>query len=122
MRRDYNEESLDESQIPSDGQPFKLFTTWFDEAVNAKVGLPGAMCLTTVSKEGRPSARHVIMTSFDLTDGSFCWYTNYNSRKGEELALNPFAALVFWWGDLERSVRVEGKVEVVSQEESNAFF
>ena len=122
MRRDYNELSLDESYIPADGRPFQLFRTWFNEAQEAKVNLPSAMCLTTVTKEGRPASRYVNMTSFDEEDGSLVWYSSYGSRKGEDLALNPFAALVFWWGDLERSVRIEGKVEQVSAEESDAFF
>lgn len=120
MRRDYNEISLDESQIDPSGHPMPLFQTWLKEAIDAKVTEPNAMCLSTVTSEGRPASRYVLCKKAD-NDG-FVWFTNYDSRKGEELAKNPFAALVFWWGDMERSVRIEGKVEKISAEESDAYF
>ena len=119
MRRDYGEVSLDESQIHESGSPFPLFQTWLDEAVAAKVTEPNAMCLSTVTKENRPASRFVLLKGF--TEEGFVWYTNYSSRKGGELEHNPYAALTFWWGDLERSVRVEGKVTKVSTEESDAY-
>ena len=78
------------------------------------------MCLSTVTSEGRPASRYVLCKKAD-NDG-FVWFTNYDSRKGDELAKNPFGAIVFWWGDMERSVRIEGKVEKISAEESDAYF
>jgi len=107
MRRDYNENSLDETQIPADGTPFPLFKQWMDEAIEAKMTEPKAMCLTTVTADNRPASRYVICTGF--SEEGFNWFTPYDSRKGKELEANPFAALTFWWGDLERSVRIEGK-------------
>lgn len=79
------------------------------------------MCLSTVTKDNRPASRYVLLKEFSEKDG-FVWYTNYNSRKGTEILDNPYAALNFWWGDLERSVRIEGKVEKVSEIESNTYF
>ena len=73
---------------------------------------PYAMCLSTVTKESRPSSRYVLLKEYG--EEGFVWYTNYNSRKGDELLHNPYAALVLWWGDLERSIRIEGKVEKLS--------
>ena len=121
MRKEYSEKALEESQI-QDGKPFLLFKQWLEEAVAEKVTEPNAVCLSTVQKSGRPSSRYVLLKSFDEESGTFTWYSNYNSRKGEELEANPYAALVFWWGDLERSVRVEGKVEKVAPEISDAYF
>ena len=79
------------------------------------------MCLSTVTKENRPASRYVLCKGAS-DEGGFVWFTNYDSRKGLELELNPFGALVFWWGDMERSVRIEGKVEKISSEESDAYF
>ena len=87
----------------------------------AKVTEPNAMCLSTITTQNRPASRFVLLKDFSEEAG-FTWFTNYNSRKGEELAINPFAALNFWWGDMERSVRIEGKVEMVSKEESDEYF
>lgn len=122
MRREYSEISLDETQIPSDGRPFSLVRAWLDEAISNKVTEPNAMCLSTISKEGRPASRYVLLKDFSEQDGSFVWFTNYDSRKGEELALNPFASLVLWWGDMERSIRVEGKVSKLEPALSDAYF
>ena len=121
MRRDYNEISLDETQIDPSGNPWPLFRTWLDEAIAAKVTEPNAMCLSTVTSQGRPASRYVLCKNASEESG-IVWYTNYDSRKGEELANNPYAAIVFWWGDMERSIRIEGKVEKVSAEESDAYF
>ncbi len=121
MRRDYNEVSLDETQIDESGSPFSLFKTWLDEAVAAKVTEPNAMCLSTVTSENRPASRFVLLKEFSEEKG-FVWFTNYNSRKGQELAQNPYAALNFWWGDMERSVRIEGKVAKIPSEDSDAYF
>ena len=79
------------------------------------------MCLSTVTKDNRPASRFVLLKEFSAEKG-FVWYTNYDSRKGEELANNPYACLAFWWGDMERSVRIEGKVEKVPAQESDDYF
>lgn len=110
MRREYSEIPLEESHVASNGKPFSLVRSWLDEAIAKQMTEPNAMCLSTVSENGRPSARYVLLKDFDVEAGTFTWYTNYESRKGKELAANPFASLVFWWGDMERSIRVEGKV------------
>jgi pyridoxamine 5'-phosphate oxidase len=80
------------------------------------------MCLSTVNAQNRPASRYVLLKTFNEADGSFVWFTNYESKKGKDLAQNPNAALVFWWGDMERSVRIEGVVEKVSAEESDTYF
>ena len=78
------------------------------------------MCLSTCGKDGKPSARFVLLKNYD--DRGFVWFTNYESRKSDQLSENPFAALTFWWGELERSIRIEGSVEKVDPEESDAYF
>ena len=98
-----------------------MFQQWLDEAIAAKVTEPNAMCLSTVTKENRPASRFVLLKECSEAEG-FVWYTNYDSRKGEELSGNPFAALNFWWGDMERSVRVEGKVSKVPETQSDEYF
>jgi len=110
MRRDYNEIPLHEDHA-KDG-PYSLFKIWLDEAVANKVTEPNAMCLSTVTKDNRPASRFVLLKGFSEKEG-FVWFTNYNSRKGMELQENPYAALNFWWGDMERSVRIEGKVKMI---------
>ena len=120
MRKEYHDNGLDDTDVPSDGNPFVLFKKWLDEACAAKVTEPNGMCLATVQKDGRPDNRMVLLKHFD--ENGFVWYTNYDSKKGSDLAHNPFAALVFWWGDLERSVRIQGKVSMVPTEESDAYF
>ena len=122
MRRDYSHVSLDESQIPSSGLPWPLFRTWLDEAIANKVTEPNAMNLATVNMEGRPASRFVLLKEFNDEDGSFVWYTNYDSRKAQEIEHLPYGALCFWWGDMERSVRIEGKIEKVSSQESDEYF
>eukprot|EP00166_Cyanidium_caldarium_P001258 ctg_165.g59 len=99
-----------------------LFRRWFDEAVRAVLREPNAMTLATATADGKPSARVVLLKGYDVDDGSFVWYSNYDSRKAHELAANPQAALVFWWAELERSVRVEGAVERLDSEASDAYF
>ena len=107
-----------ESEVPAD--PYALFQRWYDDAVIAGIALPNAMTLATVSASGRPAARMVLLKGIE--DGGFVFYTNYDSRKGRELAAHPHAALVFHWAALERQVRVEGRVERVSAETSDAYF
>ena len=111
-------EELDEKTVDRD--PLKLFQRWLDEAIAADIRLPEAMTLATSTAEGRPSARLVLLKQADET--GFVFYTNYNSPKACELDSNPQAALVFYWPQLERQVRVEGKVERTSADESDAYF
>jgi len=108
------------SETETERDPFRQFQRWFDEAVHAKLPLPNAMTLATVTKEGAPSARIVLLKGVE--DGGFVFYTNYRSRKGRELAAHPAACLVFVWADLERQVRVEGAVHRVSAAASDAYY
>lgn len=119
LRKEYSRQGLEESDSTVSQGPFAVFTSWLNDAMNAKVIEPNAMCLSTCSND-IPSARYVLLKAFD--DRGFVWYTNYNSRKSSELIENPHASLTFWWGDLERSVRIEGVVEKVSANESDAYF
>jgi pyridoxamine 5'-phosphate oxidase len=167
LRKEYSASGLEEREVPS--EPLTLFRRWLDEAVAAQVIEPNAMCLSTVSSDGKPSGRYVLLKGLD--ERGFVWYTNYQSRKGQELAAAAFqadgvdggsssffptliisflscsgsptkffylisppflpptapaggppACLTFWWGDLERSVRIEGTVERVAEAESKAYF
>jgi pyridoxamine 5'-phosphate oxidase len=117
-RKEYEQSSLDESTIDPD--PVRQFAAWYDAAVAAGVSEPEAMTLSTATADGRPSARVVLLRGFDAR--GFCFFSNYESRKGRELAANPHAALTFHWPDLERQVRVEGAVERTSEAESEAYF
>ena len=118
IRKDYALERLDESDVDAD--PFRQFHAWLKEALAAEVPEPTAMTLATVSAAGSPSARIVLLKALD--ERGFVFYTNYASRKGEELAARPRAALTFLWKELERQVRVEGTVEKVSAAESDEYF
>src|SRR5438552_17721634 len=118
LRVDYQRASLDERDVERD--PFRQFARWFEEAVAARVPEPNAMTLATVSTDGRPTARIVLLKELDAR--GLCFYTNYESRKARELAANPRAALLFFWVELERQVRVEGMTERVSAAESDAYF
>ena len=100
--------------------PFALFAGWLAEATKSEPNDPDALCLATATPEGRPSARMVLLK--DVDPRGFVFYTNLESRKGRELAANPFAALCFHWKSLRRSVRVEGRVEPVSAEEADAYY
>lgn len=111
-------ETLDEKRIDRD--PIKQFQVWFGEAIGAKLPMPDAMSLATVTPDGRPTARMVLLKQVD-TEG-FVFFTNYQSSKARQLEINPYAALVFYWPQLERQVRVEGKVNKTSAEESAAYF
>ena len=111
-------EGLDENRIDRD--PIKQFQLWFDDAVAAKLPLPEAMSLATVMPDGRPTARMVLLKQVDAE--GFVFYTNYQSAKAKQLEINPYAALVFYWPQLERQVRIEGKVSRTSAEESAAYF
>ncbi|ARA93786.1 pyridoxamine 5'-phosphate oxidase [Rhodothermaceae bacterium RA] len=118
LRREYSQAALDEAQVHAD--PLEQFKTWFQEAVEAEVPEPNAMTLATATPDGRPSARIVLLKGVDR--GGFVFFTNYASRKGREMADNPRVALVFYWHELERQVRIEGRVVRVSEEESEAYF
>src|SRR5262249_24566985 len=100
--------------------PFQQFAAWFQEGLTCGMTEPTAMTLATVGADGRPSARVVLLKEYD--EQGFVFYTNYESRKGKELADNPAVALVFWWPPLERQVRVEGDVQKVSREQSERYF
>ena len=117
LRRDYGGEALDEAH--SDADPVRQFCRWF-EAVRSQEVDPTAMTVATATPDGRPSARVVLLKGVD--DRGFVFFTNYDSRKGREIAASPFASLVFYWASVTRQVRVDGRVERVSDEESDAYF
>jgi pyridoxamine 5'-phosphate oxidase len=112
------EQTLDERNV--DPNPIQLFQRWFDAAIASGSRLPDAMTLATASKDGTPSARMVLLKQVD--DDGFVFYTNYNSQKARELQENPQAALVVYWVQLDRQIRVEGTVERISAAESDAYF
>jgi len=118
IRKDYALRRLDETDV--DGDPFKQFHAWLKEALEAQVPEPTAMTLATVDTEGSPSARIMLLKALD--GRGFVFYTNYESRKGQELAARQRAALTFFWKELERQVRIEGTVEKVSAAESDEYF
>lgn len=118
LRKSYERDELDETASAAD--PLRQFEHWFQQALSAELPEPNAMTVATVAGDGRPSTRVVLIKGYD--ERGIVWYTNYDSRKGCELAGNPFAALQFHWVELERVVRIEGRVEKVSAEESDAYF
>jgi pyridoxamine 5'-phosphate oxidase len=118
LRKSYESGSLDEADAGN--APLALFQRWLEQAVAAKVPEPNAMTLATVGADGRPSTRIVLIKYADAR--GLVFFTNYESRKGHELAANPQAALQFHWVELERVVRIEGRVEQTSAEESDAYF
>lgn len=118
LRKDYTLYDLSEKDVDAD--PLKQFQVWFNEALAANVAEPNAMILATATRDGRPSARTVLLKGFDKR--GFVFYTNYESRKGLELAENPWAAVVFLWQEMQRQVRVEGQVERCSEKESDVYF
>ena len=118
LRKSYERAALNESDSLAD--PRLQFEHWLNQAIEAEIPEPNAMTLATVSSDLRPSTRVVLIKGVDAR--GIVWYTNYNSRKGQELAGNPFAALQFHWVELERVVRIEGQVEKVCADESDAYF
>jgi len=118
LRQSYDKGVLLESQAAA--SPFEQFSLWFDEALAARVPEPNAMTLATVDAAGQPSARTVLIKGYDPR--GLVFFTNYESRKGLELAANPLAALLFFWQPLERQVRIEGRMERTSAEESDAYY
>jgi pyridoxamine 5'-phosphate oxidase len=118
IRNEYRLNSLDEKDIAANA--IEQFTRWWNDAVNSKVIEVNAMTLATSTKDGKPSARIVLLKDYDET--GFVFFTNYESHKGKELIENPNAALVFFWKEIERQIRIEGIAEKVSAEESDAYF
>ena len=118
LRKSYERAELSESD--SHAQPIDQFDQWLKEAIHGEVPEPNAMTLATVGSNLRPSTRVVLIKDYDAR--GIVWYTNYDSQKGQELAGNPYAALQFHWVEMERLVRIEGVVEKVSTEESDAYF
>jgi pyridoxamine 5'-phosphate oxidase len=118
LRHDFSKQTLDEKDVHKN--PIIQFSKWFTEAVDSKVNEPNAMTVCTATADGKPSARIILLRNFD--DNGFVFYTNYNSRKGVEILKNPYAALLFFWPELERQVRVEGFLEKQSIEESDLYF
>jgi pyridoxamine 5'-phosphate oxidase len=118
LRKNYSLGSLDEADVDRD--PIRQFDTWFAQALDARLPEPNTMTLATVDSRGRPSARIVLVKGVD--ERGFTFFTNYDSRKGRELAENPHAALLFYWIELERQVRIEGVVAKTGSDESDAYF
>src|SRR5471032_2294755 len=118
LRLDYGRASLTENDVLDD--PIAQFGKWFEEAMHARVNEPNAMSVATVGADGKPSSRIVLIKQYDAR--GFTWYTNYGSHKGRQLGDNPHAALLFFWSELERQVRIEGKVVKTSAEESDKYF
>lgn len=118
IRKDYQLQTLSEADVAAD--PIAQFGKWWDEAVKSDIDEVNAMTLATADKDGIPSARIVLLKEYD--EKGFVFFTNYNSRKGEELLQNPHACLVFFWKELERQVRITGTTEKISMEESIAYF
>jgi pyridoxamine 5'-phosphate oxidase len=118
LRKSYDSGELDEARAAD--TPLRQFDTWLQQALSTSLPEPNAMTLATVSADGRPSTRVVLIKGYDTR--GIVWYTNYQSRKGQELAGNPFAALQFHWVTQERVVRIEGRVEKTSAEESDAYY
>ncbi|HYC42278.1 MAG TPA: pyridoxamine 5'-phosphate oxidase [Noviherbaspirillum sp.] len=118
LRRDYSRASLSESDVHPN--PIEQFLKWFDEAIAAQVPEANAMTVSTATADGRPSSRILLIKDVDQRGLTF--FTNYESRKGRELDSNPFAAILFYWIELERQVRIEGRVERITDAENDAYF
>jgi pyridoxamine 5'-phosphate oxidase len=118
LRYDFLKQSMDESEVDKD--PLIQFTNWFKAAVETAVVSPNAMVVATASKEGKPSARVLLLRNFG--ENGFVFYSNYNSRKAANLEDNPYAALNFFWPELEKQIRIEGVIEKHSDKESDAYF
>lgn len=118
LRHDFSKQTLDEKEVDKD--PVLQFEKWFKEAVEAKVNEPNAMNVCTATKEGKPSARILLLRNF--SEEGFVFYTNYTSRKGKEIDENPLCSLLFFWPELERQVRIEGGLKKQSSKESDLYF
>jgi pyridoxamine 5'-phosphate oxidase len=118
IRKDYRLQSLNETD--ADPNPIRQFDRWWQDALLSRIDEVNAMTLVTATPDGKPSARIVLLKGFD--NKGFTFFTNYESRKGQELLLNPQTALVFFWKELERQIRIEGSAEKLSADESDAYF
>jgi len=118
LRREYTHASLSEANVASD--PVEQFRRWFEAAVSAELHEPNAMVVATATADGAPSARVVLLKTFDAQ--GFVFHTSYEGRKGRELEVNPRCSLLFYWGELERQVRIEGRAGRLPEEESDAYF
>jgi len=118
IREDYCKQAL--SQHDCDPNPIKQFEKWLNEAITAKVNEPTGVNVATVNEDGRPTSRMVLLK--EVNEQGFVFFTNYHSRKGRAIEHNPFVALTFFWPELERSVRIEGKAEKISPEQSDEYF
>jgi pyridoxamine 5'-phosphate oxidase len=118
IRTDYKMKFLSENEV--DKNPITQFDKWWADALNSKIDEVNVMTLATATVHGKPSARIVLLKGYD--ENGFVFFTNYNSRKGNELLQNPQAALVFFWKELERQVRIEGRIEKISEADSDAYF
>lgn len=118
IRNDYQQKSLRKQDVSFN--PMDQFEHWFEEATSAEINEPTAMNLSTVNEHGRPTGRIVLLKG--INDNAFQFYTNYDSQKASDLAQNPFAALTFFWPELERQIRIEGKVEKLSESTSENYF
>jgi pyridoxamine 5'-phosphate oxidase len=118
LRVEYSKRSLDVKDVLHD--PTEQFLTWFNEAIDTQVIEPNAFTLSTINKKGRPSSRILLLKGVE--NNGFVFYTNYNSHKGQELINQGYGSLNFFWAELERQVRIEGSIEKVSSQESDAYF
>ncbi|MCG8490089.1 MAG: pyridoxamine 5'-phosphate oxidase [Sneathiellales bacterium] len=118
IRRDYKKSELNIEQIEK--SPFKQFNNWMDDALNSNIADPTAMTVCTVDKHSRPSSRILLLKEFN--EKGFVFYTNYKSRKSQDILANPFASYLFFWDDLERQIRIEGKLQKLSFAENDIYF
>ena len=118
LRKEYTSAGLDKADVDPD--PIVQFHEWFEKVIDADLHEPNAMVLATATRDGRPSARTVLLKGYD--ERGFVFYTNYEGRKARELETNPVCALLFYWGELERQVRIEGRASRLSGEESDTYF
>ncbi|MCX7877998.1 MAG: pyridoxamine 5'-phosphate oxidase, partial [Ignavibacteria bacterium] len=118
LRRQYSDKPLLLKNISEN--PYKQFSKWFDEVLKCDFLEPNAVALSTVSPDGKPSSRMVLLKDFD--ENGFVFFTNYKSRKANEIEANPYASLLFWWDKLERQVRIEGLIEKIPESESDEYF
>jgi pyridoxamine 5'-phosphate oxidase len=118
LRKNYKLKSLDQKDVLEN--PYEQFSLWFEEAMSSQLPEPNAMILATATKDGKPSVRTLLLKGFD--EKGFIFYTNYESRKGRELAENNKASILFFWPELERQIRLEGTVNKISQQESKRYF
>jgi len=118
IRRDYKKNKLDEHSVPS--EPFSFFDKWMGEALQGNFLEPTAFVLSTVSKENKPSSRVLLLKGYD--NNGFVFYSNYTSQKGQDIESNNNVSMLFFWDQYERQIRIEGKVEKLTTEESNKYF